>query len=255
MGENSVIFKNLHEEINPEEHGFKVMLEGVGTEADQANRRLDFKINHHRAQTEGNGGAHDESSLKEAIMMDQLANDRDNVVTMSQNDVLKKRSEFKVAEEDQRQPEYPFGDGELIYAFYGNDARNLITFFLRMPDNSVQNHTIDKSNQHGPAWFWVKKTFTETELNEATKREISKINRMRKREEDEVKEMETKRKQEDLFQAKIDAFEIPIVADAQNRDVKSQIRKAKSIMEVTAYVGALVALEQIKKEQAATNEQ
>ena len=242
-------------EINPEDHGFKVMLEDVGTEADQANRSLDYRVNRGRKEIEGSGLPHDESSTKETIMMEQLANDRDNVVTMSQNDVLKKRSEFKVAEEEQRQPEYPFGDGELIYAFYGNDARNLVTFFLRMPDNTVQNHTIDKSQQHSAAWFWVKKTFTEDQLNDATKREINKINRLRKREEDEMKEMDTKRKQEDLFQAKIEAFEIPIVADATNREVKSQIRKAKSIMEVTAYVGALVALEQLKKEQAAVNEQ
>lgn len=252
MGESSL---DLHKEINPEEHGFKVQLENVGTEADQANRTLDYKVNLGRREVEGTGDPHDVSSMKETIMLDQLANDRENIVTMTRDDVLKKRSEFKVAEEEQRQPEYPFGDGELIYAFYGNDARNLITFFLRMPDNSVQNHTIDKTAQHSAAWFWVKKTFTEDQINEATKREIAKINRLRKREEDEMKEMETKRKQEDLFQAKIDAFEIPVVADASNRDVKSQIRKSKSIMEVTAYVGALIALEQLKKEQAATNEQ
>lgn len=238
--------------INPSEHGFKVIMENVGSESDLANISIDNKINS-KAKEKKLIGAHDMESTKEDIFLDELANDRDNIVKLTKDDVLRKGSEWKMAEEQKKEPEYPFGDGELIYAFYGNDARNVITFFLRMPDNSVQNHTIDKTEQHGPAWYWVKKTFTEDDLHKATKREIDKINKFRKREEDEMKEQKTKHDQEMLFQAKIDAFEIPAVAESTSRALKSAIRKSKSIMEVTATVGAIIAISEMTKSEENTN--
>ena len=49
--------------------------------------------------------------------------------------------------------------------------------------------------------------------------------------------------QEKLFQAKIDAFEMDVIRNTTNREMKSKIRRSKSIMELTAYVGAIIALE------------
>ena len=49
---------------------------------------------------------------------------------------------------------------------------------------------------------------------------------------------------DELFQAKLEAFEIEEIKMSQNRDLKSKIRKSKNMMEVTAYSAALIALEQ-----------
>ena len=54
----------------------------------------------------------------------------------------------------------------------------------------------------------------------------------------------TRMQQEQLFAAKLDAFEIDLIKSSKNRDLKSKIRKAKNIMEVTAYTVILLQLEE-----------
>lgn len=152
-------------------------------------------------------------------------------------------AETPVEQDPQKDHEYPFGDAQLIYAFYANDRRDVIKFFLRMPDDKVSDHQVDKNPIHEAAWHWVQRTFTEDQLGENTQREINKINRFREKEEEEMKERERKGKQEELFQAKLSAFEIPAVTNSTHRELKSNIRKAKTTMEVNATVGALIALE------------
>ena len=53
-------------------------------------------------------------------------------------------------------------------------------------------------------------------------------------------------KSDTLFDAKLEAFEIEIIKISKNREFKSRIRKAKSIMEVTALTAALIMLENEK---------
>ena len=49
-----------------------------------------------------------------------------------------------------------------------------------------------------------------------------------------------------LFQAKLDAFEIDTIKNSKNRELKSRIRKAKTLIEVTAFASALIMLEHEK---------
>ena len=63
-----------------------------------------------------------------------------------------------------------------------------------------------------------------------------------------MQDQQSKEKQEGLFGAKVEAFELPVVTNSTNRELKSRIRKAKSTMEVIATVGALIALEYTQKD-------
>ena len=54
----------------------------------------------------------------------------------------------------------------------------------------------------------------------------------------------TRMQQEQLFAAKLDAFEIDVIKNSKNRELKSKIRKAKNIMEVTAYTVMLLQQEE-----------
>ena len=69
------------------------------------------------------------------------------------------------------------------------------------------------------------------------------VNKDRKKHEVEAKDQKHKADQEELFQAKITAFEMDVIRNTRRRELKSKIRRAKSIMELTAYVGAIIALE------------
>ena len=49
--------------------------------------------------------------------------------------------------------------------------------------------------------------------------------------------------QESLFNMKLEAFEIPIIKNSEDKELKKLIRKAKTILEVTAYTTILIQKE------------
>jgi len=51
---------------------------------------------------------------------------------------------------------------------------------------------------------------------------------------------------ETLFRAKLEAFEIPEVRDSENRELRSRIRKSKSLTEISALVATLITLSIIR---------
>ena len=86
------------------------------------------------------------------------------------------------------------------------------------------------------------------QINKNTSKEIDRVNKARKQEEVADKDRMHKMEQEKLFQAKIAAFELDVVRNTNRREMKSKIRRAKTIMELTAYVGAIIAMENIDGE-------
>ena len=157
--------------------------------------------------------------------------------------------EKKQEEQKKEEPRFPFSDAEPIFAYYGNDKKSLMHFILRHPDGPqgqpgpTDAHQIHNTKEHQDAWYWVHKLVGQEAINRNTKKEIDRLDKMRKKEEVGDKDRQHKMDQERLFQAKIDAFEMDVIRNTTNRDMKSKIRRSKSIMELTAYVGAIIALE------------
>ena len=151
--------------------------------------------------------------------------------------------------EKKEEPKYPFNDAEPIFAYYGNDKKTLLFFVLRHPDGPqgqpgpTDTHQIHNTKEHEAAWYWVHKLVGQEAIHRNTKKEIDRLDKMRKKEEVADKDRMHKMDQEKLFQAKIDAFEMDVIRNTSNREMKSKIRRSKSIMELTAYVGAIIALE------------
>jgi hypothetical protein len=152
-------------------------------------------------------------------------------------------------EDNQKQdPKFPFGDGEVVYAYFGDDAKTVLYFILRQPDSpygpgQIETIKIDKSDQHKAAWYWIHKDFGEEQIRRNTQREIDKINRHKDKAELADKDSTAKQLNEELFQAKIEAFELDVVRNSSHKKLKSAIRRAKTLMEVTATVGAVIALD------------
>jgi len=157
-----------------------------------------------------------------------------------------KKKEVKSKKEE---PKYPFNDADPVFAYYGNDKRTLLFFILRQQDGPqgqpgpTDTHQIHDNKEHRPAWYWVHKLLGQESIDRNTKREIDRVNKHRKQEEVADKDRMHKMDQEKLFQAKISAFEMDVIRTCKRRDMKSKIRRAKTIMELTAYVGAIIALE------------
>lgn len=123
-----------------------------------------------------------------------------------------------------------------------------------------------KENQHIIAEFYypdTDKRVTASIMNDGNNRDYKEImknfsveqidantNRRQEMRDEEVKRNDNRRKadiekmkQEQLFAAKLDAFEIETIKNSKNRKMKSRIRKAKSVIEITA-LSALLIMEE-----------
>jgi len=151
--------------------------------------------------------------------------------------------------EEQQAPKNPFPHADPVFAYYGNDKKSLLHFVLRHEDGpqgqpgGFEPHQIYDTPEHRPAWYWVHKLVGQEAINKNTSKEIDRLTSIRKKQEVAEKDQKHKVNQEELFQAKISAFEMDVVRTTTQRDLKSKIRRSKSIMELTAYVGAIIAME------------
>jgi hypothetical protein len=213
--------------------------EPASSEAEQANRTIDAREKKSNDRLNINRPPPQTTSWE-----------RENKIMEEQKTkVVARASEKKQEEPKKEEPRFPFNDAEPIFAYYGNDKRSLLHFILRHPDGPqgqpgpTDSHQIHNTKEHADAWYWVHKFVGQEAINRNTKKEIDRLDKMRKKDEVADKDRMHKMDQEKLFQAKIDAFEMDVIRNTTNREMKSKIRRSKSIMELTAYVGAIIALE------------
>jgi hypothetical protein len=88
------------------------------------------------------------------------------------------------------------------------------------------------------------KKYSIEQIDANTKKRLDDRNEQIKHNIERQKVDRTRMQQEQLFAAKLDAFEIDAVKASKNRELKSKIRKAKNIMEVTAYTVMLLQQEE-----------
>ena len=89
-------------------------------------------------------------------------------------------------------------------------------------------------------WDILMSQFTEEEITARTEQDIKNFREQRASRENEQKENELRMFQEALFAEKLQAFEIEDVKNSTNTKLKRKLRKAKTMVEVYAYAGAIV---------------
>lgn len=93
----------------------------------------------------------------------------------------------------------------------------------------------------------VMKKFSIEQIDANTKKRIDDRNKRIEQNIERQKVDKTRMQQEQLFAAKLDAFDIEAVKTSTNRELKSKIRKAKNLMEVTAFTVMLLMQEEANK--------
>ncbi len=227
----------------PDEHKDVVQavpLEAESTEAEAANRTIDRRDQDF-----------EQAEVKDRLGIDKGIPEKTAWVITEEN----KKPEEKQEEKKQNEPRNPFAEESVpIHAFYTNDKRSKLRFILKHPDGPdgqpgpAENHDIDNSGHHHDAWFWVHKILGKDAISKATNEQIDRINRLRKKGEAAAKDSRHKDEQEELFQAKIAAFEMDVIRNSKNREVKSKIRRSKTMLELNGYVGAAIAMEMMNGE-------
>lgn len=115
--------------------------------------------------------------------------------------------------------------------------------------NQVQQVAVMDTENGNPDWKEIFETFTEEEITANTERGLRE--REKRREEQKIAEEEAKEraKTDALFAIKLEAFEIEAIRNSKNRKLKSAIRKAQSMLEVSAYT-TLLLMEELNNESA-----
>lgn len=108
----------------------------------------------------------------------------------------------------------------------------------------VVTAAIMDTKEGNPDWAEIMSSFTQEEIDANTTNIIKNDQEKRLEQENKNKQRREEQKQtmknEALFAAKLEAFEIEQVKNSKNRKLKTSIRKAQSIIEVNAYTTILL---------------
>lgn len=124
------------------------------------------------------------------------------------------------------------------------DTKDRVQCFIRYDNGQMVRAVIaDDPEQPNPDWAELFEHFTEEQVTANTEAEEEKRKEEQDRRDAERKEREEREDNERLFNHKIKLFEIEEVQSSKNRQLKSKIRKAKSIEEASIFASTLVTLE------------
>ena len=130
--------------------------------------------------------------------------------------------------------------------YWGNNEKTQVMCEFHFENGPIQTAAVTQTKEGNPDWEEIFDNFTPEQIDKLTKNVLAEAReeheKRKQMQRDDVEIM----KVDALFQAKIDTFEIDIIKNSKNRQLKSRIRKAKTLIEVTAFASALIALEHEK---------
>lgn len=130
--------------------------------------------------------------------------------------------------------------------YWGNDQKTQVMCEFHYDNGPIQTAAVTQTKEGNPDWKEIFDNFTPEQIDKLTEGALAEAReeheKRKQMERDDIERM----KVDALFQAKLDAFEIDIIKNSKNRELKSRIRKAKTLIEVTAFASALITLEHEK---------
>lgn len=124
-----------------------------------------------------------------------------------------------------------------------NNARTIISAQFQYDDGRLVEATISEDDRSNPDLAEIKAKFSEAELEENTRKNIAKVTSEAQKKRIAEETARNRKLNEDLFAVKLKVFEIDTIKNSTNKKMKSQIRKAKNELEVTAWAAALLMTE------------
>lgn len=113
---------------------------------------------------------------------------------------------------------------------------------------------VSKFDQNGninPDFNEILEQNSEEQIEKNTEERLERHRQRRESEQKKQQEQAESKRLEDLFNSKLQTFEIPAVKASKNRELKAKIRKAKNVIEMQAYATILL-MEELKNEQQPT---
>ena len=127
--------------------------------------------------------------------------------------------------------------------FWLNKELKQVMVIIIYPDGKRLPASVSGEGEN-PDYVAIMEKFTEEHIDENTRRrEERRAEEVRQRMERSKVDMQ-RRKDEALFEAKLEALEIPVIKNSTNKAMKTKIRRSKSALEVMAYAVMLIQSEE-----------
>jgi hypothetical protein len=139
---------------------------------------------------------------------------------------------------------------QILDPYWSSNLKNQVVCKFKYVDGGIVTASVSQTAEGNPDWDEIFANFTSEQIDEntAVKVKVHEENRL-KREMDDQRRADNMRR-EALFMAKSDAFEIDLVRNSTNTKLKSRLRKATTLIEVTV-LASLIASESYSIEKAA----
>tara|TARA_B100000929_G_scaffold262441_1_gene227783 strand:+ start:477 stop:926 length:450 start_codon:yes stop_codon:yes gene_type:complete len=138
--------------------------------------------------------------------------------------------------------------------YYADKSSNLIVCDFIYEDGTSATVSIGNTpegEKDNPDWKQVFREFTHEDIKANTVKKEDAYHANIASKAAEEKAGIDKAKNEALFAAKVDSFEIPEVKASKNRALKSKVRKATNLVEIFAYTAAIILEEDAKPKEEA----
>jgi len=127
--------------------------------------------------------------------------------------------------------------------YYADNSKKIIVVDILNDDGTMVTASVSNTpdgEKDNPDWKEIQKVFKSPEIEANTKKVTDGEKANLAVEMAQIKAQQDKHKNEALFAAKVDAFEIEEVSNSKNRTLKAKIRKATNMIEIHAYAAAII---------------
>lgn len=133
---------------------------------------------------------------------------------------------------------------EILDPRWANEDRNQIIAKFKYEDGNIVTAAISvPEGGNNPDWDEIMEKFGADALEQNLQRDLEQHYKRKEAIEEQRKQEIDRAMKEVLFNAKADAFELKAIKESKNKTIKNKIRKASTVMEVTAYTVALLLKE------------
>lgn len=139
--------------------------------------------------------------------------------------------------------ENPKPKKEYVFPYWSNKENRHLMVTIRFENGKQSVASIQDKDGTNPDMKAILEQFTEEQIDENTRVSLERRNENIRKSAERRESQKVRRQQETLFNAKLQAFEIDTVKNCKDVNLKRNIRKAKSVMEVTAHTVILIMKE------------
>jgi hypothetical protein len=139
---------------------------------------------------------------------------------------------------------------EILEPYWSSNLKNQVICKFKYPDGNIVTAAVSQTDDGNSDWDAIFEKFTRDELDATTADRIARHEQVKLTRQMEEQRRTDNMRREVLFMAKSDAFEVDLVRTSKNTALKSKLRKAATVMEVTL-LSSIIAMENYNEQKAA----